>query len=89
MNIREKVFDGEMPSKIIAELRDGGATSQEVTREFVLAFPETGTNILDTVRKLGLGMYKSEPVSLSILDYLILRQLSEAGLSISVPPDPH
>ena len=89
MSIREKIIAGDMPSKLIAELRDGGATWQEATREFVLAFPETGTEILDSVRKLGLGMYSAEQDSLNILDYLILRRIRDAGLFISVPPEPH
>ena len=86
--VRKKIFDGEMPSQVIADLRRNGATWQELTREFILSFPETHTSIMSNLRTLGLGMYAQEPSSLAILDYLILRQLSAAGVPVRVPPEP-
>lgn len=88
MIVRQKVLSGEMPSKIIAELRAGGAHWQESTREFILSFPETGTSILYEVRTLGLGLYRSEQGSLDILDFQILTQMKAAGLPVTLPPDP-
>ena len=77
-----------MPSKIIAGLRANGATWQQVTREFLLSFPEMGTSILHEVRTLGLGTYHAEQGSLDILDFQILEQMKAAGLPVSVPSEP-
>lgn len=88
MNIRERVLNSELPSKIIADMRTSGAKWQDATRDFIFAFPETGTGILPLVRKLSLGMYAHEAGSIDTIDYLILSQLAGAGLTVNVPPKP-
>ena len=88
MTIREQILAGEMPSQVVADLRRSGSTWQETTRDFILSFPETHTAISSNVRILGQGMYSREPGSLEVLDYMILKELSAAGLPVKLPAKP-
>ena len=88
MTNREQILDGEMPSQVIEALRRSGTTWQELTRDFILSFPETHTSIASNVRVLGQGLYAREPGSLGVLDYMILKELRAAGLPVKVPAKP-
>lgn len=89
MTVRQQVLSGAMPSSVISELLRNGISRQQASESFVREFPEVDPGaILGYLRRLGSTSYSQYDSNISALDFLILREMHDAGLPVRVPAEP-